>query len=91
MPIIGSHGSPTSPLGLGTDTQSHPANDAAHILLAALDAGINLVDTSNSYSQGQSEEITGQTLKQSKRRHEVILATKAYYPVGPDVNDQGNN
>lgn len=91
--LLGRTGVRISPLGLGTDNFANPtpANDAAHILLAALDAGINLVDTSNSYSQGQSEEIIGQTLKQSKRRHEVILATKAYYPVGPDVNDQGNN
>jgi len=43
---------------------------------AALDQGINLIDTAPIYGQGRSEEIVGQALRQHGRREGVILATK---------------
>jgi aryl-alcohol dehydrogenase-like predicted oxidoreductase len=62
---------------------------ARHIMQAALDAGINVFDTSDSYSDGKSERIIGRFLKDTGQRERVILATKVYYPVGPGPNDQG--
>jgi aryl-alcohol dehydrogenase-like predicted oxidoreductase len=56
---------------------------------AALDAGINLIDTANSYNGGESERIIGRFLRDSGQRDGVILATKVYYPVGDGPNDQG--
>ncbi|GAH53887.1 unnamed protein product, partial [marine sediment metagenome] len=46
------------------------------IINRALDAGINLIDTGNLYAGGMSEKIIGKTLKENKRRHQVIISTK---------------
>ncbi|MBB2900350.1 aryl-alcohol dehydrogenase-like predicted oxidoreductase [Kineococcus radiotolerans] len=53
----------------------------------ALDAGVNLFDTADMYSDGLSEEITGEVLE--GRRDDVLLATKARMVVGPGPNDGG--
>ena len=52
-----------------------------------LEAGINLIDTANVYSDGLSEEIVGQVLE--GRRDEVLVATKARMPMGDGPNDAG--
>src|SRR4029453_2132351 len=52
-----------------------------------LEAGINLGDTANAYSDGLSEEILGQVLE--GRRDEVLVATKARMPMGDGPNDAG--
>ncbi len=54
---------------------------------ACLDAGVNLVDTADVYSEGVSEEITGEVL--DGRGDEVLVATKARMVVGPGPNDGG--
>ncbi len=59
------------------------------ILNAALDAGINFVDTSNSYNAGESERILGRAFKANGRREDVILATKVYNFTGDLPNDGG--
>jgi aryl-alcohol dehydrogenase-like predicted oxidoreductase len=52
-----------------------------------LDAGINLIDTADVYSDGLSEEIVGRALR--GRRDRVLLATKARMPMGDGPNDAG--
>jgi aryl-alcohol dehydrogenase-like predicted oxidoreductase len=52
-----------------------------------LDAGVNLIDTADVYSNGLSEEIIGEVLKD--RRDDVLLATKVRMPMGPGPNDAG--
>jgi aryl-alcohol dehydrogenase-like predicted oxidoreductase len=64
-------------------------DDSAAIIHAALDAGINFVDTADVYSAGESEEIVGKAL--AGRRDEVVLATKVHAPMGPDANMGGNS
>jgi aryl-alcohol dehydrogenase-like predicted oxidoreductase len=64
-------------------------DDAARIINAAIDGGINFVDTADVYSAGESEEIVGKALK--GRRDEVILATKVHGDMGPGPNDRGNS
>lgn len=59
------------------------------IVHAALDGGINFVDTADVYSAGESEEIVGKALK--GRRDDVILATKVHGGIGPGVNEWGNS
>ena len=54
----------------------------------ALDAGINLIDTADVYSGGESEEIVGEAL--AGRRDQVIVATKFGQPTGAR-NDRGGN
>jgi aryl-alcohol dehydrogenase-like predicted oxidoreductase len=64
-------------------------DDSIRIIHAALDAGINFVDTADVYSAGESEEIVGKALK--GRRDDVILATKFHMAMGPDPNQQGSS
>ncbi|HVQ93219.1 MAG TPA: aldo/keto reductase [Mycobacteriales bacterium] len=52
-----------------------------------LDVGINLIDTADVYSGGQSEEILGEVLR--GRRDQVLVATKVRMPMGPGPNDAG--
>src|SRR5688500_11930784 len=63
--------------------------DCARILQAALDAGINFVDTADMYSRGESEEIVGKVLQ--GRREDVVLATKVHFPMGEGPNRGGNS
>jgi aryl-alcohol dehydrogenase-like predicted oxidoreductase len=65
-------------------------DDSIRIIHAALDAGINFVDTADVYSFGESEEIVGKALAQTKR-HKVVLATKVHGQMGQDPNAQGNS
>jgi aryl-alcohol dehydrogenase-like predicted oxidoreductase len=53
----------------------------------AIDAGVNLIDTADIYSAGASEELVGQAL--DGRRDDVLVATKARFPMGPGANDAG--
>lgn len=56
----------------------------------ALDAGINFLDTANVYSEGHSEVITGQALRDlGVRRSDVVIATKAMGMMGSGPNDAG--
>ena len=63
--------------------------DSIRIIHAALDAGINFVDTADMYSAGESEEIVGKAL--AGRRDNVILATKVHGAMTFDPNEQGNS
>jgi aryl-alcohol dehydrogenase-like predicted oxidoreductase len=64
-------------------------DDSIRIIHAALDAGINFVDTADVYSAGESEEIVGKALK--GRRDDVVLATKFFVPMGDDPNQRGGS
>ena len=90
---LGRSGLKVSPLCLGTDNFANPTpeDECALMIKAALDAGINFIDTSNSYVKGECERIIGRALSKNKRRHNVVIATKVYYPTGPGPNDQGGS
>src|SRR4051794_41937096 len=62
-------------------------DDSIRIIRAALDAGINFIDTADVYSAGESEEIVGKAL--NGRRDDVVLATKFFMPMGEDPNRRG--
>jgi aryl-alcohol dehydrogenase-like predicted oxidoreductase len=65
---------------------------ADRIVAGALDAGVNFIDTADVYSEGLSEEITGQAIRASGRaRSDIVLATKALGGVGPGPNDRGSS
>lgn len=55
----------------------------------ALDAGINFIDTADTYADGESESLLGQAL--AGRREEVVLATKFHAPMGKGPNDAGQS
>ncbi|HVY49699.1 MAG TPA: aldo/keto reductase [Minicystis sp.] len=54
--------------------------EARRVFDAAVDAGVNLVDTANVYSEGRSEELTGKWI--AGKRDRVLLATKCRFPIG---------
>ncbi|SOC55056.1 Predicted oxidoreductase [Chromohalobacter canadensis] len=65
-------------------------SDAERLIGRALDAGINFIDTADVYSQGQSEIITGQALKNlDVPRDEIVVASKVFGETGPGVNARG--
>jgi aryl-alcohol dehydrogenase-like predicted oxidoreductase len=64
-------------------------DDCVRIIHAALDQGINFIDTADIYSAGESEEIVGQALQ--GRRDDVVLATKVHFPMGEGRNRGGNS
>jgi aryl-alcohol dehydrogenase-like predicted oxidoreductase len=64
-------------------------DDCARVIRAALDQGINFVDTADMYSAGESEEIVGKALR--GRRDDVVLATKVHFPMGEGRNRGGNS
>ena len=55
----------------------------------AAELGINFFDTSNSYSDGSSEEITGRMLREFTNRDETVLATKVFFPQRKGQNARG--
>lgn len=91
---FGRTGVKVSPLTLGAMNFGAYGNpdhdDSIRIIHRALDAGINLVDTADVYSQGESEVIVGKALADG-RRDNVFLATKVHGRLGPDINQFGNS
>jgi aryl-alcohol dehydrogenase-like predicted oxidoreductase len=89
--LLGRTGVRVSPLCLGTLNFGGPTpeEDARRILDACLDAGVNFVDTSDSYHGGRSEEVVGRLL--AGRRDRVVLATKVHFRTGDGPNDEGNS
>ncbi|AMP13727.1 aldo/keto reductase [Collimonas pratensis] len=63
----------------------------APILKSALDLGINFFDMADWYSNGANEEVVGRTLLKLKQRDSLVLATKAFYAMSEDANDQGSS
>ncbi|GAB2989849.1 aldo/keto reductase [Amycolatopsis acidiphila] len=64
-------------------------DEATAIVDAALAAGINLIDTADRYSQGESEEMVGRAI--AGRRDDIVLATKATLPMDEERNHQGSS
>jgi aryl-alcohol dehydrogenase-like predicted oxidoreductase len=89
--LLGRTGVRVSPLCLGTMNFGGVTNEADSIAIihAALEAGINFVDTANTYNDGQSEVVVGKALRD--RRDKVVLATKVHFKVGDGPNDEGNS
>jgi aryl-alcohol dehydrogenase-like predicted oxidoreductase len=79
---LGRTGVQVSPLCLGAMMFGPWGNDdrdsSIRIIRRALDAGINFIDTADVYSNGASEEIAGEALKD--RRDDAFLATKFFMP-----------
>ncbi len=89
--ILGGTGISVSEFALGAMNFGAMANtdhdEAVDMINKALDAGINLIDTADIYSAGESEEIVGKAIR--GRRDEVVLATKFGMPTGTDPNQRG--
>ncbi|MGY5807664.1 aldo/keto reductase [Rhizobium sp. LEGMi198b] len=65
-------------------------SEAKRLVDMCLDAGVNLIDTADVYSQGASEEILGEIIG-GPRKNGVLIATKARFPMGQGVNHAGSS
>ncbi|MFZ1052298.1 MAG: aldo/keto reductase, partial [Candidatus Sulfotelmatobacter sp.] len=63
--------------------------EATHLVDICLEAGVNLFDTADVYSDGLSETILGKAI--AGRRDEVLISTKATFRMGPGPNDLGSS
>jgi aryl-alcohol dehydrogenase-like predicted oxidoreductase len=87
---LGNSGVRVSVIGLGANrfgSENVPQTEVNRIIDAALDLGINFIDTSNNYTAGHSEETLGHALK--GRGDKVVLATKFSFPKKDGPNTWG--
>lgn len=68
---------------------STQVDEAKRLINLCLDAGVNLFDTADVYSAGQSEEILGKAL--AGLRNKVLVSTKTTFPLGEGINDYGSS
>lgn len=92
---LGRTGLKVSPLCLGNlmfgERPEEQAEERA-IIDRAIDAGINFLDTANSYGRGANEERVGRVLREGGKRQRVVLATKVHGRMADDdPNAQGNS
>jgi aryl-alcohol dehydrogenase-like predicted oxidoreductase len=66
-----------------------PEDQSRPFIARALELGINIFDTSNSYSDGTSEEILGRAIRDLARRDDVVIATKVFFPTRKGPNARG--
>ena len=84
--MLGRTGLRIAPLTLGTASFADPTPEAeaARIVGVAIDAGINHIDSADSYANGGAERFLGRALKANGRRDQVLVSTKGFLPVpGP--------
>jgi aryl-alcohol dehydrogenase (NADP+) len=88
---LGASGIRVSPICLGTMMfgDRTDESEAARIVAAAREAGVNFIDTADSYSAGASERMTGKLIAGDRTRW--ILASKVANPAGDDPNDRGTS
>nr|MBA3539794.1 aldo/keto reductase [Deltaproteobacteria bacterium] len=86
MKFLGKTGVKVSRVALGAMSFGGDADEAtaASIYRAAREAGVNFVDTADVYNEGRSEEILGRLIR--GERDQLVLASKAYFPMGGGPN-----
>ncbi len=86
---LGRSGLKISPICLGTMMFGGPTDEAtsSRIIAKAREAGINFIDSADAYNGGQSEQVVGRAISNS--RHSWILATKLANQIGNDPNRGG--
>ncbi len=98
--LLGGSGLKVSALSFGTGTfgggnaffkawGSTQDEEAKRLIDLCVDAGVNLFDTADGYSDGLSESILGKALK--GKRDQVLISTKAFFPTGSGPNDSGTS
>jgi voltage-dependent potassium channel beta subunit len=88
---LGRWGVKVSTVGLGswlTYGGSVEEEAARACMQRAFERGVNFFDTANVYARGRSEEVVGRKIREFPR-HEIVLATKVYFPMGEGPNEGG--
>jgi aryl-alcohol dehydrogenase-like predicted oxidoreductase len=88
---LGASSIKVSPLCLGAMMFGGPADEATSMRLIAMarDAGVNFIDTANTYNNGRSEEVVGRAIRNERSRW--ILATKVNGVMGDGPNERGSS
>ncbi|MBI2985870.1 MAG: aldo/keto reductase [Deltaproteobacteria bacterium] len=88
---LGNSGLKVSALGLGTNNFGERLDEqgSVRVIHAALELGINFLDTANRYGDGRSEEWIGKALR--NKRREALIATKFARAMGSGPNDAGGS
>ena len=86
---LGSSGLKVSAIGLGTNQFGGKVDfgTAKNIIQAALDSGVNFIDTADTYQGGRSEEVIGKAV--AGKREQVLIATKVEHRLSDAPNDAG--
>jgi len=98
--LLGGSGLKVSALSFGTATfggsneffkgfGSTEVDEARRLIEICLEAGVNLFDTADGYSEGRSEEILGKAL--AGQRDKVLISTKSGFPTGAGPNELGSS
>ena len=98
--LLGGSGLKVSALSFGTGTfggtneffkawGQTEVEEARRLIDICFDAGVNLFDTANGYSDGRSEEVLGKALE--GKRDKALISTKSGFPTGPGPNDEGSS
>jgi len=89
--LLGSTGVKVSELCFGTMSFGNPADEAtsAAMFNRCREVGINFFDCANVYQRGRAEEILGSLIADC--RDEVVITSKAHFPMGDDVNARGSS
>jgi aryl-alcohol dehydrogenase-like predicted oxidoreductase len=98
--LLGNTGLKVSELCLGTMTfggrgmwtaiGALPQEQVNELVKTSVDSGINFIDTANVYSEGLSEKLTGQAIRDlGLKRDDLVIATKVRGQMGEGVNDSG--
>ncbi|MEZ4649334.1 MAG: aldo/keto reductase [Candidatus Eisenbacteria bacterium] len=89
LTYLGGTGVKVSKLAFGTMSFGGDADEetSGALYRRAREAGINLFDCANVYQWGHSEEILGRLI--ANDRDDIVLTTKAYFPMGDDANARG--
>jgi aryl-alcohol dehydrogenase-like predicted oxidoreductase len=98
--LLGGSGLKVSALSFGTGTfgganeffkawGATQVDEARRLIDICFEAGVNLFDTADGYSDGASEEILGKALE--GRRDRALISTKAFFPTGDGPNDRGSS
>jgi len=90
---LGRSGLRIYPLVLGTLNFGNPTpkEEAFQMIDRAMDSGINLIDSADVYTQGESERIIGEAMKRNRRRKEIFITSKVFMQTGAGPNDSGNS
>jgi aryl-alcohol dehydrogenase-like predicted oxidoreductase len=89
--LLGRTGLKVSQLAFGTMSfgREADAEGSAAMYAACRDCGINFFDCADAYSKGDAEEILGRLM--AHERDDLIVTTKCFNPMGPDINASGGN
>ncbi len=98
--LLGGSGLKVSALSFGTGTfggsneffkawGSTEVDEARRLIDVCFEAGVNLFDTADGYSDGRSEEILGKAL--AGNRDKALISTKSGFPTGSGPNDEGSS